>query len=170
MKNLSTAIYVHFNELNDRGNRNAFWTDVQGKLYKGRAPEGTQFPYAVFSLVAENHTKTYAEHFRNPLIQFSLFSGYSSTDEIEDMYTDLKLLFDEAEFSITNNELVSCRVENAELIPEIFTTKQWTREIWHYAVDFDLQIQQHNFLTDEALEWLAGIAWIDGTIWEDGWW
>ena len=140
MKNLTTAIYTHFTAL-DGGAHNAFWTDLQGQLYKGRAPEGTEFPYAVFSLAGESHMKTFDSHFKNPLIQFSLFSSESSTSEIEDMFTDCNALYDEAELTITDNTHIWMRIQNDELIPDIITTRQWTREIWHYVIDYDVMVQ-----------------------------
>ena len=139
MKNLLDAIYLHFSELT-AGVHTDFWIDLNGAMYKERAPQGYEFPYCVFTTVAEAHSKTFGEHFKEPLIQFSIFTDDSSTDNIEDMYTDLKSLYDEAEFNITDNTLVWCRIQSAVLIPDIVTTKRWTREIWHYAVDFELMV------------------------------
>lgn len=168
MKNLSEAIKGVFIALT-AGVHNDFYNDVQGQLFKGRAPPGTQYPYAVFALITVVPFRTFSERFENSLIQFSLFSSTSSSSEVEDMFTHLKTLFDDAEFDIAQNVLVWCRYESATLIPDIYTTTEGTIDIWHYAVDFEVKMQAKVYIAGTEIDWATGIAWEDGIEWHDGW-
>jgi len=163
MKNLSTAIYGVFTALT-AGVNNDFYDDIQGRLFKGRAPEGTQYPYAVFMLISVVPTRTFSEHFEDSLIQFSLFSSTSSSSEVEDMFTHVKALYDEAQFDITENELIWMRYENAQLMPDAVTTPEGTFEIWHYAVDFEIKMQSKVWVAGGEVDWLLGILWDDGFV------
>jgi hypothetical protein len=131
MKALSTAI---FSKLAG----STLETDIGGRLFKGRADEGAEFPYAVFMVVSDVPEKTFTEDFENVLIQFSLFSSASSSGEIEDMYSHLKTLFDECSLTITGSTLVWMKRANAFLMVEDHTTTAGTQQVWYYAVDYEV--------------------------------
>ena len=163
MKNLSTALDGVFTAT-DAGVHNDFYNDIQGRLFKGRAPEGIQYPYAVYTLIAVSPFRTFTEHFEDPLIQFSLFSSTSSTSEVEDMFTHLKELYDESQFDITENDLIWMRYANAQLIPDAVTTPEGTFDVWHYAVDFEIKLQSQVYVTGAEIDWIGGILWDDGFV------
>ena len=119
-----------------------FLSDVQGRLFKGRAPEGAQYPYAVYLIVSNAPEKTYTESFENTIIQFSLFSAASGSTEIENMYTDLKALYDECAMTIPGglSTLIWMKRENATLMVEDHTTPAGVG-VWHYAVDYTIMTQ-----------------------------
>ena len=131
MKNLTTAI---FSKLAG----SLLYTDIGGRLFKGRAPEGTVYPYAVFFLVSDMPDKTFTEDYEDCIIQFSLFSEASSSGEIEDMFTHLKTLYDEKPMTIKGSTLVWMKRQNASLMMEEHTTPNGTVDVWHYAVDFNV--------------------------------
>ena len=131
MKALTTAIYSQLAG-------SALSTAVGGKMFKGRDPDGTSFPYVIFFVVTDMPDRTFTEDYENVIIQFSLFSTASGTTEIEDMFTHLKTLYDEKPFTITGSTLVWMRRSNTSFLVEDHTTPTGTQQVWHYAVDFEV--------------------------------
>lgn len=134
MLNLTTAIYGKLSG-------SALAGHIANRLFKGRAPEGTDYPYAVFFVVSDSPIKTFTENFEDVLIQFSLFSATSGTTEVENMFTDLKTLYDECAMTIINTTWFHwMRRQNATLIADDVTTPAGTIQVWHYIVDYELMI------------------------------
>ena len=131
MKNLTTAIY-------GRLSGSALAARINSRMFKGQAPEGTDYPYIVYMVVTDTPNHTFTEDFENVLVQFSLFSITSGTTEVENMYTDLKTLYDEKSFSITGSTLVWMRRSNANFIVEDHTTPTGTQKVWAWHVDFEV--------------------------------
>ena len=128
----------------------AIWGELSGSLlsahianriYKGQAPEGSAYPYIVYSITSNSPEKTFAatEEFEDTIIQFSLFSAASGSTEIENMYADLITLYDESTFSVDGSTLVWMYRENATLIIEDHTTPSGTRKVWAYHVDYNVR-------------------------------
>ena len=131
MLNLSKAIW---GELSG----SALSAHIASRLYKGQAPEGTDYPYAVYLIVTATPEHTFTEDYENVIVQFSLFSTASGTTEIENCYTDLKTLYDEKSFSITGSILIFMRRTKAGFIADDYTTPSGTQRVWHYAVDIEV--------------------------------
>ena len=129
---LCTAIYTRF--LTDNG----FKDSVNGKLFENDAPDGTEYPYAVYTIVAAPKDRTFTEEFTNTLIQFSLFSANMDSAEIKNMYDSLTELFDDCQLSLDNSNHLWMAEEN--LITDITeeTTPDGTREVRVYHVDYDI--------------------------------
>ena len=134
MKALSQAIFT-------KTTGSALSTALGGRIYKGRAPDGTAYPYAVYLLVSDVPDPTFTETLENVLIQWSLFSSASSSGEIEDLFANLKTLFDDCSLTITGETLLWFQRANATLMIEDHTTPDGTVDVWHYAVDYDIKIQ-----------------------------
>ena len=113
-------------------------TDIGGRLFKGKAPEGTIYPYVVFFLVSDIPANTFTESLEDIMIQFSLFSSLPSSGEIEDMFTHLKTLYDNCSLNITGSALLYMVRQNAMLMTEEHITLSGTMDVLHYAVDFSL--------------------------------
>lgn len=136
MKNLSIAIYSKLAG-------SALNTAVGGRFYKGRAPEGTVYPYVVYMLISDVPANTFTEYLENVLIQFSLFSSASGSTEVEDIYSNLKTLYDECTMTITGNTLLWMKRESAILMVEDHTTASGTMDVWHYAVDYSIMMKKN---------------------------
>lgn len=115
-------------------------TDINGRLYKGQADDGAEFPYAVYQIVSDVPERTFTERFENVLIQFSLFSAASGSTEIEDMFSHLKALYDECSLSITGYTLNWMRMSNAVQMTDEVTTTNGTQKVWVYHVDFEVMM------------------------------
>ena len=131
MKILTTALYGKFAG-------STLETAVNGRLFKGRAPEGAEYPYVVFFLVSDTPDWTFKNSFEYALVQFSLFSSASSSGEVEDMYTYLKTLYDDCSLTLAGSVLTWMKRQQATLTVEDHTTAAGTTEVWHYAVDYDI--------------------------------
>lgn len=131
MLNLTTAIY-------GRLSGSALAAHIQNRMFKGQAPEGTDYPYVVFFVITDTPDRTFSEDFQDVVVQFSLFSTTSGTTEIENLYTDLNTLYDEKPFAITGATLVWMRRSQANFIVEDHTTPDGTQRVWAYHVDYDI--------------------------------
>lgn len=131
MKNLTTAIY-------SKASGSSFMTALGSRLYKGRAPQGTTYPFAVFFVVSNTPQKTFSEDYENVIVQFSLFSSVSGTTEIENLYTYLKVLYDECSLTITGATLVWMKRNNAVFLVEDHTTPTGTAQVFAYHVDYSI--------------------------------
>ena len=129
MLNLSKAIFGKLAT-------SALSAHIANRMFKGRAPEGAEYPYIVYLIVSNSPMKVFQGSYEDTLIQFSLFSSASGSTEVEDIYTDLKTLYDEKAMTITSETLVWMVRENATLMVEDHTTKSGTVQVWHYAVDY----------------------------------
>jgi len=131
LKILTTAIYGKLSG-------SALAAHVGNRLFKGRAPEGAEYPYIVYLLITDMPDYTFKNTLENVTIQFSLFSANPSTSEAEDMFTDLKTLYDDCTFSISASTLIWMIRQNAILMAEDHTVKDGTIQVWHYAVDYSI--------------------------------
>ena len=132
MKVLTTAIYGKLSG-------SALAAHIGTRLYKGRAPEGATYPYIVYMLVANAPDNTFTENLEDVLIQFSCFSSASGSTEIEDIYTDLKTLYDDCTMTITGSTFLYMQRTNASLMVEDHTTTGGLIQVWHYAVDYNIK-------------------------------
>jgi hypothetical protein len=137
LNNLLTAMMTHFSETIG-GNHNAFYNDINGRLYRNRAPAETEFPYAVYFIVSGTPDDVFNKKGRNILIQFSLFSASESAVEITTMYNDLHSLFDDCTLTITSNTLIDMHETNLTTMVEDITVADGTTTVKHYAVDFEI--------------------------------
>jgi len=131
MKNLATALYSKLSGSD-------FFSNIGGRVYKDDAPDGTDYPYAVFMLISDVPEYTFSEQYESVQIQFSIFSNASGSTEIEDLYTNLKSLYDECSLSITSSALIWMRRQNATLMMEEHTTPSGIQRVRHYAVDYEI--------------------------------
>jgi len=132
MLNLSKAIFGKLST-------SALSAHIANRMFKGRAPEGAEYPYIVYLIVSNSPEKTFSEDFENTIIQFSIFSSASGSTEVEDIYTDLKTLYDECAMTIAGSTLlVWMKRTNATLMVEDHTVKAGTVQVWHYAVDYEV--------------------------------
>ena len=103
---------TNFNALDESDAHNAFLTAVNGRLFFKKAPAGTSLAegaYATFFFVTDVDEDTFSENLKEITVQFSLFSGNSSDDEILDMDTNLTALFKDKIFTVTGWTVATMR-------------------------------------------------------------
>lgn len=135
MLNLTTAIYGKLSG-------SALEAHILDRMYPGRAPEGCEYPYIVYLIVSNSPEKTFTEDFERTIVQFSLFSATSGSTEIQNIYTDLKTLYDECAMTVTATTWFHWMKRiNANLMIEdhtISSRQGGTIKVWHYAVDYEI--------------------------------
>ncbi|MCK4824253.1 hypothetical protein KA005_51350, partial [bacterium] len=62
MKNLTTAIWGQLSGSD-------FSSAIGGRLFKGQAPDGTEYPYAVYLVISDVPERTFSELYENVIIQ-----------------------------------------------------------------------------------------------------
>lgn len=134
MKAVTTAIFSKFSG-------SALDTAIGGRLYKGQAPEGAEFPYAVYGLVSDIPDVAFSLHGEESRWQFDLYSAASSSGEIEDMFGYLKALYDDCTLTITSQTHICMARELVFLSVEDYTTPAGTQKVWHYAVDYTIRTE-----------------------------
>jgi hypothetical protein len=117
-------------------------SDVNGRVFLDRAPDGCEFPYIVFFVVSSVPDWQFSERFEDTLIQFSLFSNSESAVEITTMLKDLRALLDDCSMTITGDTLVWFRRQNITTMVEDITTTAGTQSVKHYAVDYEAKVQE----------------------------
>lgn len=136
MKNLTTAIYGKIAG-------SAFSTSIGGRLYKGRAPQGTVWPYAVYFVVSDVPADTFTDKIEEVLIQFSVFSSASGSTEVEDAVTNLKALFDDCLMTITGNTHVMMNRQGSSLTSVPADTELGTGEYWQGDIEYEVTMQKN---------------------------
>lgn len=138
MKNLTTAIFSQFAG-------SVLEASVGGRFYKVGAPQGVAWPYVVFFIVTDTPADTFTDNLEDVLIQFSLFSNDpESTREIEDMLTNLKVLFDNSAFTVTGNTMIQMERQPSEGITQQFEeTPTGTQKYFQCDVDYEVIMQKN---------------------------
>jgi len=136
MKNLSTAIFSKITG-------SAFSTSIGGRLYKSRAPQNATWPYVVYYLISDVPADTFTERLEDVTIQFSIFSNASGTTEIEDIFTNLKALFDYCSLTITGNAHLLMQRQNASLSSGEIDEKEGGGLYFQYDIDYNVMMKKN---------------------------
>ena len=129
MKALTTATY-------GKAAGSAFETAIGGRLYKGWAPEGKAYPYAVYMVVTDAPDHVFAKDGDEALIQFSVFSSASSSAEVEDIVGYLRALYDDCALTVTGHVVIRFAWQNTTPGDEDHTTPDGTVHVWAYHVEY----------------------------------
>ena len=134
MNNLLAAIV-------DKFANSAIYNDVGGRIYLDEAPQGTEFPYVVFRIVAATPENTFKEDIEDVLIQISLFSISAGATEITTMYSDLQTLLDRKTLTITGGVCVNLLRQGLVTMIDDITTPAGTASCKHWAADYSVMYQ-----------------------------
>lgn len=128
MKDLFTGIYSHFQTTS----ATSFYNGVGGRMYLEYAPEGTQFPYAVYSLDSNIHDWQFNTDYEESLITFHLFANDET--EVLDLEKKLRDAYDESNFTVSNHSLLKFRFDNEwiNIHPDMIPNE----DIWQYTVQY----------------------------------
>ena len=135
MNNLLTAVMT-------KCSGSALETGVGGRIFFDEAPEGSEYPYVVFSIVTDAQADTFKDSLEDITLQFSLYSISKGLTEITAMYANLKTLFDDAVLTISGNYHILISRVNLTTILEEITTPRGTVGLRHWAVDYWIITQE----------------------------
>lgn len=110
-------------------------TNIGGRLYLSEAPQNVSFPYCVYDLISEIPD----EYFSSPdleevVLSFGLFSENESSIEVQDLFENLKTVYDNCALTVTGYTHVSMYRTFSSLIrdPE--------NNVWQYNCDYDVMV------------------------------
>jgi hypothetical protein len=130
-----------FSAIMDKCADSAFSDDVGGRIFLDIAPEGTEFPYAVFSVISSSPQDTFNDMIEETSIQFSLYSTSKGLAEITQIYADLKTLLDWQLLTVTDRTCIWMTRDNLVTMFEDITTAEGTVGLRHWAVDYSILVQ-----------------------------
>ena len=128
-----------------------FETDVGGRVFLDRAPDGTPFPYCIFFIVSNIPDDVFNKNGRNLLIQFSLFSSSSGGTEITTMYDDLHSLLNNDTLAVTGSTLIWMHEQDLTTMVEDITVLDATQQVKVWHVDYEIVIAEEFATYDEGI-------------------
>jgi len=134
MQDLFTGIYTEF------ASGSSFYDAISsggGGLWLEEAPQGTAFPYAVYSLVHTSLDQNWTNKLEEATIDFNLYSDSASGSvEINQLYEKLKEQFDDVNLAVAGYDHLKFRRENAWLnkAPSDIPNKS----VWAYTVQYSV--------------------------------
>ena len=135
MKNLTTAIWGKLSG-------SALASRISNRLYKGQAPDGATYPYSVFFIVSGSPDPVFQINYEDITVQFSLFSSTSGSTEVEDMFTDLKALYDDCTLTPTSETVIYMkRVNYTGANKEDHITLAGTQSVWAIHADYGIFVK-----------------------------
>lgn len=118
---------------------------IGGRFFEVEAPQETDLPYVVYSVISNTNTPTFTEKMESLRVQFSAVSRESGSTQIKNVLAALEAVFDEAKFYVTTNGSASGKVENFERV-----TKFYDRYIaddgqgeWNGFIDYTVLYQKY---------------------------
>lgn len=131
MNDLFKAIYAKFNSSTGVGSLEA---NLTGSLHNTQAPQGTEYPYAIFYLISDIPHWTFDATMENALIQFNIYDETSSVENVGNLYGQLKTLYDDTTLNIDNYHSIYMKRE--------FSNLEQFSEIWQYVCQYRIEIQE----------------------------
>ena len=118
---------------------------IGGRFFEVEAPQETDLPYVVYSVISNTNTPTFTEKIESLRVQFSVVSGESGSTQLKNILAALETVFDEAKFYVATNGSTSGKVENFERV-----TKFYDRYIaddgqgeWNGFIDYTVLYQKY---------------------------
>lgn len=144
MTNLATAIMTKFNATTG-GSHNAHYTAVNGRLFKGRAPTGAEYPYSAFMVVMAQPERTFSEDYRSIIVQFFHYSDDTlSAAECESINAACNDLFDECSLAITGARLEWMRIQDSPgAQPEQMPTANGMTDGWLAITEYEARVSMN---------------------------
>lgn len=78
-----------------------------GKLFQTQAPQGTAFPYIIFTMIDDINDDTFGEEMSQSRVQFSIFAKIGATSSMGSMQRALKVLYHQIALTISGYTHIS---------------------------------------------------------------
>ena len=131
MDDLFKAIYSKFT---GSTGATSLYVTLTGGLHNTKAPQDTNYPYAIFYLIGDRPDRTFDSLMENNLIQFTIYDDNSGVSNICDLFKALKVLYDNAVLSLTDYDSIAVRRE--------FSNLETSFDIWQYVCQYRIIIQE----------------------------
>lgn len=93
---------------------------IGGRFFEVEAPQETDLPYVVYSVISNTNTPTFTEKIESLRVQFSVVSRESGSTQIKTVLAALETVFDEAKFQVFTDSVLSGKVENFERVTKFY--------------------------------------------------
>lgn len=104
-------------------------------LYNTFAPEEAKEPYITFDFIAGLPDYTFDTRFEEVIIQFNIYSGNNSPVEVNNLYDNLKDVYDDGTLSVVGYQHVNMQRELNQLVRDI------EEGVWQYIVQYRILIE-----------------------------
>ena len=129
--NLETAIYGKLSGSTLTGL-------IGGRMYNTVAPDKAEYPYVVFNVYVNYHTRAFQRDYSNYRVQFSSFSLSRSLTEINSISAAILSLYDDQPITITGQTTILMAVDTENQITEEHDTPSGTEEVTHTIQEFNV--------------------------------
>ena len=109
------------------------YTDLDGQLYYLKAPQRQDPPFAVFNVVQIVPDFYYGRRHESVLVRFNIVSSASGTNEIFNIITQLKTLFDDRILTVSGYTHFMFERE-LEVGPDVEILKRYYTHVIEYKV------------------------------------
>jgi hypothetical protein len=131
MKELFQAIYSKYN------GSTTFKAALTGGFIFGTAPQGTGYPYAVYTSYGSTPDDTFTSEINDVSVQINIYSDKSSTVECFDLLQSCKSLFKNAELTVSGHQNVILTQEMEQ--PPMISSGN----IWMAVIEFSCLLQKN---------------------------
>jgi len=111
---------------------------VTSDVYFSHVPGDKTLPWITFDLISETPVRTFNENgdWQEAIVQFSLYDDSDDSSTINQMYSDLNVVFDRATLTYDSKTHISCAREGS-------TGPTWFGEdrVWQMTADFRIRWQ-----------------------------
>ncbi len=140
MKDLFQSLYGQFAATSGTPPVNtAIYNDLGGQLFNTFAPQGTNYPFAVFQLVSDVPDWTFSDDEENIIVQFNIFDNSESSLNICNYFSDLDAIYHQAILTLTDYECIYCFRELSHLLRD----NETEGGIWQYMVQYRILLQKN---------------------------
>ena len=128
MKEVEEALLTKYNG-------NEAITDITNGLFNAEAPQGTEYPYIVFTYPSGVPDWTFSDDQRELVIQFKIHDNNTSTVNVNLIYAALHNLFDWCTLDIDGWHLTYMK--------EILEHKIRVDDKWQYVLQYRIRIERN---------------------------
>lgn len=127
------AIYAHFTDT-----QSDFYTDLTGRLYNHRAPQGATMPYCVYQVISPGHDWTFGDDLYDIDIQFAVYS--TDAQEAAQAAGHCIELFDDCAFTIAGSTFLYMN-HDSSLDRPLVSDRPEDQVIYGFIETFTLGVQ-----------------------------
>lgn len=93
---------------------------IGGRFFEVEAPQETDLPYVVYSVISNTNTPTFTEKMESLRVQLSVVSRESGSTQLKTILAALEAVFDEAKFTVFTDGAASGKAENFERVTKFY--------------------------------------------------
>lgn len=118
---------------------------IGGRFFEVEAPQETDLPYVVYSVISNTNTPTFTEKMESLRVQFSVVSRESGSTQLKTILAALEAVFDEAKFAVFTDGAASGKAENFERVTKFYDRymAEDGQGEWNGFIDYTVLYQKY---------------------------